>query len=182
MVLYRRGLEAWLKGDRKGERHEAIGRRIQAEKQLLQLCHNLLLRPTNSTSSSLQSSTYNSCRRVRELLKIGPRIWLWNCDRLVARTRTAIGMPQSLQKGSWYFLMPTKSSDPERAFSAAKTTLSDRRNRLGIHMIEYLECLRSWSGQTEWKHEVKHAKVIKNTGLKGPLVEEAVGQQIEAHL
>ena len=36
------------------------------------------------------------------------------------------------------------SADPERLFSGAKITVSDRRNRLGIYTLEALECLKSW--------------------------------------
>jgi hypothetical protein len=35
-------------------------------------------------------------------------------------------------------------ADPERPFSGAKITISDRRNRLGILTVEALECLKSW--------------------------------------
>ena len=38
------------------------------------------------------------------------------------------------------------SADPERLFSGAKITVSDRRNRLGIYTLEALECLKSWLG------------------------------------
>src|SRR6266536_3909 len=40
--------------------------------------------------------------------------------------------------------IPTMSADPERLFSGAKITVSDRRNRLGIYTLEALECLKSW--------------------------------------
>ena len=40
--------------------------------------------------------------------------------------------------------IPAMSADPERLFSGAKITISDRRNRLGIYTIEALECLKSW--------------------------------------
>jgi hypothetical protein len=40
--------------------------------------------------------------------------------------------------------VPTMSADPERLFSGAKITVSDRRNRLGIHTIKALECLKFW--------------------------------------
>jgi hypothetical protein len=40
--------------------------------------------------------------------------------------------------------IPAMSADPERLFSGAKITISDRRNRLGIFTIEALECLKSW--------------------------------------
>ncbi len=41
-------------------------------------------------------------------------------------------------------LIPAMSADPERLFSSAKITVSDRRNRLGIYTLEALECLKSW--------------------------------------
>ena len=40
--------------------------------------------------------------------------------------------------------IPVMSADPERLFSGAKITISDRRNRLGITTIQALECLKSW--------------------------------------
>ena len=40
-------------------------------------------------------------------------------------------------------LIPAMSTDPERLFSGAKITISDRRNRLGIYTIKALECLKS---------------------------------------
>ena len=40
--------------------------------------------------------------------------------------------------------VPAMSTDPERLFSGAKITISDRRNRLGILTVEALECLKSW--------------------------------------
>jgi hypothetical protein len=36
------------------------------------------------------------------------------------------------------------SADPERLFSGAKVTITDRRNRLGIRTIQALGCLKSW--------------------------------------
>ena len=40
--------------------------------------------------------------------------------------------------------IPAMSADPERLFSGAKITISNRRNRLGILTVEALECLKSW--------------------------------------
>ena len=40
--------------------------------------------------------------------------------------------------------IPAMQADPERLFSGAKITISNRRNRLGIFTIEALECLKSW--------------------------------------
>jgi hypothetical protein len=42
--------------------------------------------------------------------------------------------------------IPAMSAEPERLFSGAKITITDRRNRLGSDMIEALECLKSWFG------------------------------------
>jgi hypothetical protein len=43
-----------------------------------------------------------------------------------------------------YLSIPAMSAEPERLFSSAKVTISDRRSRLGSDVIEALECLRSW--------------------------------------
>lgn len=37
------------------------------------------------------------------------------------------------------------SAEPERLFSDTKITLQGRRNRLGIDIIEAIECIKSWS-------------------------------------
>ncbi|KAK2684727.1 hypothetical protein QWA68_016241 [Fusarium oxysporum] len=42
--------------------------------------------------------------------------------------------------------IPAISAEPERLFSGAKITITDRRNRLGSDVIEALECLKSWFG------------------------------------
>lgn len=78
--------------------------------------------------------------------------------------------------------LPAMSSDPERAFSAAKITLSDRRNKMGIQMIEYLECLKSWTGPLEWELEVKDLEPESNPILIGPGVVEVVRDTVEANL
>ena len=46
--------------------------------------------------------------------------------------------------------IPVMSSDPERAFSAAKITLTNRRNKLSMEMIKCLECLKSWLLKDKW--------------------------------
>jgi hypothetical protein len=43
-----------------------------------------------------------------------------------------------------YLTVPAMSAEPERVFSAAKLTLSDRRCRMGDDAVEALECLKSW--------------------------------------
>jgi hypothetical protein len=43
-----------------------------------------------------------------------------------------------------YLTIPAMSAEPERVFSGAKITLSDRRYRMGDDALEALECLKSW--------------------------------------
>jgi hAT family C-terminal dimerisation region len=40
--------------------------------------------------------------------------------------------------------IPAMSAAPERLFSSCKITLTDRRNKLSVRVVEALECLRSW--------------------------------------
>jgi hypothetical protein len=40
--------------------------------------------------------------------------------------------------------IPAMSTVPERLFLSCKITLTDRRNKLSVRVIEVLECLRSW--------------------------------------
>jgi hypothetical protein len=40
--------------------------------------------------------------------------------------------------------IPAISAEPERLFSSAKISITDRRNRLGIESIKAIECLKSW--------------------------------------
>ena len=42
--------------------------------------------------------------------------------------------------------IPAMSVEPERLFSGAGITVTERRNRLGAESIEALECLKSWLG------------------------------------
>ena len=41
--------------------------------------------------------------------------------------------------------IPAMSAEPELLFSGIKITLQDRRNRLGIDIIEAIKCIKSWS-------------------------------------
>jgi hypothetical protein len=43
-----------------------------------------------------------------------------------------------------YLSIPAMSAEPERVFSGAKITISDRRCKLGDDAINALECLKSW--------------------------------------
>jgi hypothetical protein len=49
--------------------------------------------------------------------------------------------------------IPAISAEPERVFSRLKITISDRRCRFGIELIEALECFKSWMGIEEWLDE-----------------------------
>ena len=40
--------------------------------------------------------------------------------------------------------IPVMSAELERLFSSCKITITDRRNKLLVKVIEALECLRSW--------------------------------------
>jgi hypothetical protein len=47
--------------------------------------------------------------------------------------------------------IPAMSDEPERLFSGAGVTITERRNRLGVESIEALECLKSWNkGGIPW--------------------------------
>ena len=48
--------------------------------------------------------------------------------------------------------IPAMSTEPERLFSGAGITVTERRNRLDAETIEALECLKSWlrSHCTTW--------------------------------
>jgi hypothetical protein len=50
----------------------------------------------------------------------------------------------STQNTNYRRIIPAMSAEPERVFSAAKITLSDRRCRMEDDAIEALECLKSW--------------------------------------
>lgn len=43
--------------------------------------------------------------------------------------------------------IPAMTADPERLFSSAASTVTDRRNHLSIDSIEALECIKSWIKQ-----------------------------------
>jgi len=45
---------------------------------------------------------------------------------------------------TWYLTLLPMSAEPQRVFSGAKITLSDRRCRVGDDAVEAVECLKSW--------------------------------------
>jgi hypothetical protein len=49
--------------------------------------------------------------------------------------------------------VPAMSDEPERLFSSAGLTLTDRRNKAGIDLIEALEQLKSWYKVKEYELE-----------------------------
>ena len=55
------------------------------------------------------------------------------------------------------------SAEPERLFSSARVTITDRRNRLGSDTIEALECLRSWCGIRDQEAEVIRSMIEENS-------------------
>ena len=40
--------------------------------------------------------------------------------------------------------IPAMSAEPERLFSGARQTITDRRNLFGIESVQAMECLKSW--------------------------------------
>ena len=64
--------------------------------------------------------------------------------------------------------IPVMSADPERLFSGAKITISDRRNRLGITTIQALECLKSWLKLVEIPEEDIEDEDDDISGGNGP--------------
>ena len=61
--------------------------------------------------------------------------------------------------------IPAMSAEPERLFSSAAITITDRRNRLGIESIQAIECLKSWL-----------AKNMVDTESLGPAITDEVLQ------
>jgi len=57
-----------------------------------------------------------------------------------------------------YLTLPVMNTEPERVFSTAKITLSDRRCCMGDDVLEAVECLKSWQRDgmiTATKEDVK---------------------------
>ncbi len=50
--------------------------------------------------------------------------------------------------------IPAMSTEPERLFSGAKISLTDRRNRIGDDLLQALECLKSWHKITDREYEL----------------------------
>jgi len=140
---------------------------VQPAKDKMKLFWETKYKPaaiTIASSSTTQSSTSAAEKAPNEYLK-----WLDDNDDddpLADEYARYIAQPQvtGVKQGYKWWLEPTQqknfpnlskmaldilsipamSADPERLFSGAKITISDRRNRLGIYTIEALECLKSW--------------------------------------
>lgn len=56
--------------------------------------------------------------------------------------------------------IPAMSAEPERLFSGAKVTITDRRNRLGSDVVEALECLKSWYGIRDFQGDNPSAVAV----------------------
>ena len=74
------------------------------------------------------------------------------------------------------------SSDPECILSAAKITLIDYQNKLGMKIIEFLEYLKSWTSKDEQEEDIIVMEFTKNNILASPSVKEVVGDAVEADL
>ena len=79
-------------------------------------------------------------------------------------------------------LIPAMSADPKRAFSSAKITITDRRNKLKIKIIEWLGCLKSWLGSTEWEEDRLADIVEKREVLIGLGVPEKEYDVVKAEI
>jgi len=73
--------------------------------------------------------------------------------------------------------IPAMSADPERLFSGAKITITDRRNRLGIRTIQALECLKSWLNIIELQEDdaADEDELLEKRGGSSDVVEGVEG-------
>jgi len=73
--------------------------------------------------------------------------------------------------------IPAMSADPERLFSGAKITITDRRNRFGIRTIQALECLKSWLNIIELQEDdaVDEDDLLEKRGASSDVVEGVEG-------
>jgi len=69
-----------------------------------------------------------------------------------------------------YLTIPAMSAEPERVFSGAKITLSDRRCRMGDDILEAVECLKSWQRDGMIAATKEEVKTIE--GMLAALCEE----------
>ena len=58
--------------------------------------------------------------------------------------------------------IPAMPSECERLFSATKVTITDRRNRMGIELVEAHECLKYWLKPSG--HKVTDSDDLRDSG------------------
>jgi hypothetical protein len=71
--------------------------------------------------------------------------------------------------------IPALSNEPERVFSGAKITISDRQSCLGDHIIEALECCKSW--QREGLIAGVHTEINEMERMLDALHQESMGKE-----
>lgn len=64
-----------------------------------------------------------------------------------------IGYPNLSKLALDILSIPGMSDEPERLFSDAKSLLTERRNKMGMELIEYIECLKSWLKIKKWSED-----------------------------
>ena len=95
------------------------------------------------------------------------------------RLQRSVHMPlsqEAIAKALRHNLPPRPSPllHPERLFSGAKITITDRRNRLGIKSIQAIESLKSWMGILESRQDDIEDEEEDNTQVEslGPANQE----------
>jgi len=73
-----------------------------------------------------------------------------------------------------FLSIPAMSAAPERLFSGAKETLRDKRNRLGMDLIQAFESLKSWYKLKEWD-----CPSLKEERDQGQLAELAERERVD---
>ena len=111
--------------------------------------------PIDSSPSDIGLTAWQRKRRAVQSVEIGDAlirfqesgiedvgeidvIAYWLCKRKDSRWKDLARMALEMLS------IPAMSTEPERVFSGAKITISDRRSRLGDGIIEALECCKSW--------------------------------------
>ena len=85
------------------------------------------------------------CKTPREYPKDARQWWLEQTQQMK--------YPNLARMALNVLSVPAMSDEPERQFSSAGLTLTDRRNRAGIDLIEALEQLKSWYKVKEYELE-----------------------------
>jgi hypothetical protein len=85
------------------------------------------------------------CKAPREYPKDARQWWLERTQQMK--------YPNLARMALNILSIPAMSDEPERLFSSAGLTLTDRRNRAGIDLVEALEQLKSWYKVEEYEME-----------------------------